>query len=156
MTTFSKDIKDLIIKKVLEGQAKRTLAKEYHISVKTIDNWMRAEFGSARLNKHQPQSQPWSLEKKLDALIETSKMTDEEKTLYCRAHGLYLTVLNEWRYNFIHKEMKMNHDALKEQKKINQQQKVQLERQQKALAEAAALLLLKKKAESYWEGNLDD
>jgi transposase-like protein len=154
MTAFSKDIKELIIKKVLEGQSKPILAKEYNMSVKTIDNWMRTQFGPARDKTPKPLN--WPLEKKLEALIETSKMTEEQKTLYCREHGLYPAQIHQWRYNFLHMDKKVHLEALKDQKKINLQQKIQIERQQKALAEAAALLLLKKKADSYWGGSQDD
>lgn len=99
-------------------------------------------------------------EAKLQAVIDTLRMTEEERGAYCRKHGLYTHNLEEWKKQILagleplqSKEDKLEYRQLKgEYKKLQSE----LTRKEKALAEASALLILKKKANLIWGDNEDD
>lgn len=76
---------------------------------------------------------------------------------YCRAKGLYPHHIQQWKQDFAKgpaaKPVKSDSKQLKQE--IKQLQK-ELNRKDKALAETAALLVLKKKADALWGFNEDD
>ena len=86
-------------------------------------------------------------------------MCDEELSAYCRKKGIYKEDLAIWK-----QEMLSNLDSVGKKRltKENNQLKMQLRTlkaelqvKEKALAESAALLLLKKKAKIIW-GDLEE
>lgn len=102
----------------------------------------------------------WSSQEKFDAIIETASFSEEAVAEYCRKKGIFPHHLQSWKKEFREGSSK-KHDAearvenkiLKEEIKTLSRE---LHRKEKALAEAAALLVLKKKADDYWdakEGN---
>src|ERR1700722_13947435 len=99
-------------------------------------------------------------ETKLQAVIDTLQMTEEERGAYCRKHGLYTHHLDEWKKQIL---SGLEIGSSKEQKFEQRQQsdeikklKSELNRKDKALAEASALLILKKKANLIWGDSEDD
>ena len=96
--------------------------------------------------------QDWSAEEKFQAVMDSANLNEEELGAYCRRNGLHAEVLGIWRetcLTSIRKGPRVNpvEKALKmELKKV----KRDLRRKDKALAEATALLILKKKAELIW------
>ena len=103
--------------------------------------------------------QNWSAANKLRAVNETFSMTEEEVGAYCRRNGLYSNHLDEWQQALIaglklsnNKGQKLETAKLKVEIK---QLKSELTRKEKALAETAALLILKKKADLIWGDEKD-
>jgi len=79
-------------------------------------------------------------------------MNETEVGAYCRQHGIYSMHLKEWENDFMKQDMpdqkyKAENIALR---KKNADLERELRRKEKALAEAAALLVLKKKADVIW------
>jgi transposase-like protein len=96
--------------------------------------------------------QDWSLEKRFQAVIETTNMNDEDLGAYCRRHGLHTNTLALWRENCLNalrKSVATDNEkaAIKAELK---EVKRDLKRKDKALAEAAARLILQKKASELW------
>lgn len=89
-------------------------------------------------------------EEKLRAVFDTLQMSEEERGAYCRDHGLYTHHLEEWKKQIIAGlqplDSKENKAEYRQITAENKELKRELNRKEKALAEASALLILKKKA----------
>lgn len=104
--------------------------------------------------------QDWSPEEKFQVVLEAASMPEEQLGAYLRSKGIHEAQLSQWRSQmlrglqekpFSRKEGRKP----KEIKEINELKK-ELTRKDKALAEAAALLILKKKAQAIWGDEDDD
>ena len=102
----------------------------------------------------------WDDETKLAVVIDTATLNEHELSIYCRERGLYVEQINQWRVAAVSGQSK-NHLSKKEReefaalKKRNRELEKELKRKEKALAEAAALLVLRKKAQAIWGDNED-
>jgi transposase len=89
----------------------------------------------------------------------TGAMSDEEKGCWCRQRGIFMHHLEQWKKDVINGgNMKVStsvYSEIRDLKKENAVLKKELQRKEKALAETAALLVLKKKADCIW-GELKD
>jgi transposase-like protein len=98
--------------------------------------------------------QDWSAEEKLAAVLEAASLSEEEFGAFLRSRGLHDAQLQQWRDQMIiGLEPKPAKRA--ETKRIKDLEK-ELRRKDKALAETAALLVLKKKAQEIWGDEDDD
>lgn len=163
MTHYSDERKDAILKKLLPPYNKSVaeLAKEEGIGESTLYKWRdqakqqgKAVPGKVKTSEH------WPAEAKLATLVEVATLNELELGEYCRSKGLYPEQISSWKQSFISGQANntLQHKALAEQmrqdkKKIQALEK-ELARKDKALAEAAALLILQKKFEAlfYREG----
>ena len=111
-----------------------------------------------------PPSNPenWSGKDKLAVVIETAALNEEELSTYCRERGLYVEQVQRWREAAesgadIHRPLSTQErkDLQAERKKTRRLEK-ELKRKESALAEAAALLVLQKKARALWGESEDD
>lgn len=97
---------------------------------------------------------------KFDIVIETDHMNQAELSAYCRSKGLYPEQIDAWRTQCRQANANLRPQA--DRKKFNEQTKEihqlksELNRKEKALAEAATLLILKKKAHQIWGDAGDD
>ncbi len=143
------------VEKAINRQPEETLAdyaRQFGIGFSTLTRWMnqvkRGELTTARSSKEKRPSD-WTAAEKLRAVIETGTLTDQAKGRYCREHGLFEHHLTCWKEEFMtgskekYQEIKAENRALKD---ANKQLTRELARKEKALAETAALLVLKKKA----------
>jgi len=96
----------------------------------------------------------WSAEDKLKVVMETDSLDDKQLGEFLRKKGLHQTHLEQWRLQMLDglqsglskkKAKKLKADA----KRIRSLEK-ELNRKDKALAETAALLVLKKKVQEIW------
>ena len=102
----------------------------------------------------------WTAEEKFSAVLDTAKLSEIELSEYCREQGLFPEQVKQWKNDFLKgnapKSPKQEASERKADKlKINQLQR-ELNRKDKALAEAAALLVLRKKLNAYWEADEDN
>ena len=94
----------------------------------------------------------WTAEEKLKALLEYDKLDEEQRGKYLREKGLHSIYLQRWQWEFIEayaSKKKKTRGGDPKQKRIKELEK-ELRRKDKALAETAALLVLKKKAQAIW------
>ena len=86
-------------------------------------------------------------------VVETAALSEAERGQYGRRRGLYPEQLQAWRRTGEQanagKVPRSKHAAQAAQRRIQELER-ELRRQEKALAEAAALLVLRKKAEAIW------
>ena len=104
--------------------------------------------------------QDWSAEEKLQVVMEAASVPEEQLGAFLRNKGIHETHLRQWRSQMLqglHDKTsgKKGGRKRKEDKEIKELKK-ELARKDKALAEAAALLILKKKAQAIWGDEDDD
>ena len=91
---------------------------------------------------------------KFNIVVETATMNAAELSAYGRRKGLYPEQIAGWRQLCLSANKplptKANQAAIRRQAQENKQLKAELRRKDKALAETAALLVLKKKAQEIW------
>ena len=103
----------------------------------------------------------WPAEAKFATVLETAALSEIELSEYCRRKGLYPEQVQQWRQACIlgQQSARTLQQAEKAQAKADKKRIRQLEqelrRKDKALAEAAALLILQKKLDAYWS-NIDE
>jgi phage antirepressor YoqD-like protein len=126
------------------------LAKETGIRQQTLSRWLE-EARSLRGMTDRRRSKTWSLDTKVRILAETSKLTGDELVAYLRKEGVLLAELEQWRLALEEE----GRASVSTSRRIRQLER-ELARKEKALAEAAALLVLKKKLEHLEEDEDDD
>ena len=102
--------------------------------------------------------QDWPPEEKLQAVIEAATVAEEDLGAFLRRQGLHDAQLKEWRQlvlSGLKQQPGRSGRASTAQARRVRELERELTRKEKALAEAAALLILKKKVQSIW-GDADD
>lgn len=132
----------------------KSVAAELDVNCHTVKNWMkRKETGTAGMSAaKERRPQDWSAEQQLLALHETHALSGESLQAWCRENGLFAHHLSSWKAAFCADNRAASGSreirVLKDQ---NEQLKRELVRKERALAEAAALLILQKKFRALWE-----
>ena len=105
---------------------------------------------------HMPPKRPQdrSAEEKLKIVLEAEIVPEEQLGAFLRRNGIHEAQLREWRsmmLSGLQKPPRPSSKNSEETRKIHQLEK-ELQRKEKALAEAAAIIILKKKVQSIWGG----
>jgi transposase len=150
-------LKEAVLKKILQGNKLHyEVARELGVGRSTIGKWLKVhkQNGSIKLKSKEKRPKDWTAEERISAIIKTGCMTEEDRTAWCRQKGIFIHNLDQWKKDAVsaiipkpNKEQSEEHKNLK--KEISALKK-DLSRKDKALAETAALLILKKKAQEIW------
>jgi hypothetical protein len=103
----------------------------------------------------------WSSRDKFAAVLETAALNEADLAEYCRKRGLFPEQIKAWRVaceqanDWDRSSTARISQATKEEKKRIKDLERDLARKDKALAETAALLVLRKKAAAIWGGDED-
>ncbi len=171
MTTemvYSEKFKSQLVSKMVGVHAvsASALALEVGINQPTLSRWLREarmipgmtkKSGSSKAKARPQRPQDWSPEEKLRVVVESMGLTDEELGAFLRKEGLHQAQLDGWSAA-ARSSLSARKGAKKasaESKRIRELER-ELRRKEKALAEAAALLILKKKAQAIWGDEEDD
>jgi len=154
-------LRNRVIERALSGVlSQEALAKEFGVSRSSIQNWLRQyrQSGGQSVASKEKSPQSWSRSQRLDALLETHTMSDEERSAWCRRHGVHTHQLEQWRQELIASDAGSAGSATETRslRHENKALKKELRRKEKALAETTALLVLKKKAADIWGETEDD
>lgn len=150
------------------GPSASRLSQEVGVSQSALSRWLRQartmgqrgesdQGGStAGGNGMKKRPQDWTTEEKLRVVLETRGLTGEELGAYLKREGIHEAVLRQWRKGveggLSGKPGKgRNPEDLRRIHKLERE----LKRKEKALAEAAALLVLQKKVQAFW-GDKDE
>ena len=149
-----------IIKRTLppEKISIQSLSDEIGLSPATLYRW-RQKLSGNKINQ-QPNNKGaknWSSEDKFHTVIETYALSEADLAAYCRQKGLYVEQIHSWRKQCLQANKasnpknisKIQSDLAEEKNRSNELAK-ELRRKEKALAETAALLVLRKKAQAIW------
>jgi transposase-like protein len=156
---YSPERKEAVLKKMMppHNRTIKQLALEAGISEATLYNW-RQEARSKGILMPDGDSGPtgWNDRDKFAAVVESASLNEQETAEYCRRKGIYPHQLEQWRKacedaNDWDKQanIKLKAERKTDQKRIKNLEK-ELQRKEKALAEAAALLVLQKKVQAIW------
>ena len=148
-------IEQAVVKLLCRGKRTvREVALDLNVSYHTAKNWMKrglpatAAVGSTK----EKRPQDWSAQEQLLALQETHVLSGEALQAWCREKGLFAHHLANWRAAFCAAtKAESGTRELRSLKDENDQLKRELVRKDKALAQAAALLILQKKFRTLWE-----
>ena len=137
------------------------LAKMEGISEATLYNWRnQAKLRGRAVPGPKPNNtDQWSAQVKLATVIETASLSEAQLNEYCREKGLFVEQVKNWKDASLagFQTSDAQDKVLKQQSKADKLQIKKLEkelrRKEKALAETAALLVLRKKLGALWENN---
>lgn len=148
-------IEQALIKVYSRGQRSvKSVAEELNVNYHTVKNWMkRKEAITVRvLETKERRPQDWTAEQQLVALHETHGLSGEALQTWCRENGLFAHHLTSWKAAFcVDLKVASGGREIRVLKDENDQLKRELVRKERALAEAAALLILQKKFRALWE-----
>lgn len=134
----------------------KELSEETGISINTLYAWKRKiKMGTIPKTKRK---KILSTEDKFHIVMETIKLNETDINEYCRKKGIYSKDVKIWQNQCIgangvfneSAEVKQIKNDLRSEKAHSKELEKELNRKEKALAETAALLVLKKKAQAIW------
>lgn len=156
---YTKEQKEAVVKRMMppNNESVSQIAEEMGISDASLYKWRKEarEAGGIAPGNGRT-SDKWSSEDKFLVVMETFSMNELELAEYCRKKGLYREQIDAWKRVCLQAngqafdQAKQINGALKEEQKRAKQLEKELQKKEKALAEAAALLLLRKKAQAIW------
>jgi len=159
---YSDEFREQALAKVY-NRGKRTIqdiADESNLSIHTLKTWM-SNAASTDTPKANPAKRPqdWRPEERLQALQESHGLSEEALNAWCRQRGLFAHQLTQWKNEFCSmsgpRSGSDDRQALRGLKAENQRLERELKRKDKALAEAAALLILQKKVQALLAGEVE-
>ena len=157
MRQYSEEFKATIIAKMLppHNVSVPELANQTGIPKDTLYAWrIKNRKSRAVTSTDNTNNEGLSSEDKFNIVIETTTMNEAEISTYCRRKGLFAEQIIGWKQLCLNANKplptKANQGKVRRQAQENKQLKTELRRKDKALAETAALLVLKKKAREIW------
>jgi transposase len=160
VNTYSEQFREQILKRMLapESATVPQLHEETGVNKNTLHTW-RSKWKQEGLLAEQTvkgtQGKSLSGQEKFRIVVETAQLNETELSVYCRERGVYPEQVKQWQQdcmNGVDKPGKPQPPVQKvsELSKENRRLQAELKRKEKALAEAAALLVLSKKARAIW------
>jgi transposase len=159
----SKKFKEAILAKLFSTEMSvLAFSKQEGINSGTLYSWVK-RFKQTGSGLPEPiTADKWSSEEKFAVITETLAFTEIELSEYCRAKGLYPEQVKSWKQACIAGNTKNNSgrpaagaEHKTDKKRIKSLER-ELNRKEKALSETAALQVLRKKFNAYWEGKEED
>lgn len=138
-----------------ESASAQDVAREIGVGTDTLERW-RSEALSRPARER-----PWTAAARFDAVLSTAAMDDSAKSAWCRANGVYPQELAAWRQSATQalaqpEEPRTNAQQVKQDRRRIKELERELHRKDKALAEAAALLVLSKKVAAIFNKGEDE
>lgn len=156
MNQYSKELKENIIIRMLppNNVSVPELVRETGIPKETLYTWRsKARKGNISVQPSPPGE--LSSDEKFNIVLETASLNEVEIGEYCRRKGLFPQQIDAWqeicRQAHAPLAPKADRTTIRTQKKTIKCLEGELKRKEKALAEAAVLLILQKKVRSLWE-----
>ena len=156
MARYGQSFKDRAVARLLppESATLELVSKEVGITVETLERWRES------LQSMPARGRAWTAPAKLQAVITTAALSEVDKNAWCREHGIYPAELEQWCTSAT-TALAEPQDARaspkvtsKDRKRIKDLER-ELLRKDRALAEAAALLVLSKKVAAIYNWGED-
>jgi transposase-like protein len=158
-TEYSQEFKESMLQKILlnPGRTVVSYANEANIPPSTVGTWM-SNFKKKNGRALQSKKKKWTAKDKFEAVLQTAPLNKAEISEYCRKHGVYFEQLKGWKKDCIAGcrnapdkiYIRQSKQKEKEYKNIVKALEKDLRLKEKALAETAGLLTLKKKIQEIW------
>jgi len=147
-------------------QSVARISAELGIHVVTHYNWRKTwRLQGEVVPASEKDPEGWGATDKFTVVLETAGLNATELSAYCRERGLYPEQVDRWRQASqdanekpvltLKEQKELERLRAQDQKEIKRLQQ-ELRRKDKALAEAAALLLAAKKIQAFWGEDADD
>ena len=155
-TNYSEAFVEQAVLKLL-ARGKRTIrevALELNVNYHTARNWVKKGTANKAVAAGEKEKRPqdWSAAEQLQALNETHALSGNALQAWCRERGLFAHHLQSWKAAFCTPvKAAAETGQLRGLKEENEQLRRELVCKEKALSEAAALLMLQKKFRALWE-----
>lgn len=153
---YSTGFRNSVLKKVLPPSniSIISVSKETGVDDQTIRNWIqKAKNGTLDSNSGEISTVHRNSIEKFNLLLKSRSLKDEELGKWLRENGIHSETLKLWEQEakemMTEKEKRYKEELKDSRNKIKELEK-ELLRKEKALAEVAALLTLKKKADAIW------
>ena len=165
MATYSKELKNKLVAQMFppENKSISSIARETGISKSALCGWKKKALAKGEITPVNNKSvEKWSSQDKFMIVVETAGLNETDLSEYCRKRGLYVEQIKSWKDACVQANGNIAKEALHLNQKLKQKEKEykQLEneliRKEKALAETAALLVLRKKANAIWGESEDE
>lgn len=159
MTRYSEELKASIIAKMMppNNVTIAQLSQETGITDATLYTWRKqARANGVPVPGDGKNPEQWRSEDKFAVVLETAALNETELSEYCRKKGLYPEQVSAWRTACMNanaqaaEQRRLLGEERKQDKKTIKTLERELNRKEKALAEAAALLVLSKKTRAIW------
>ncbi len=164
MKNYSPERKEAILQKMMPpiNMAIAALATETGITRSTLYHWRKqAKSRGVVVPGDGRNAEQWSSADKFAVVLETAVLNAAELAEYCRKKGLFAEQIELWKQacisanaNTAEQEKQQKLQSRADKKRINHLE-TDLRRKERALAETAALLVLRKKANAIW-GEIED
>ena len=130
-----------------ESAPLEAVAREVGVSADTLERWRSQALAKPAAERI------WTAAARLEAVIATAAMDEAARGAWCRAEGVYPQQLQQWRDGATQaladpEEARASPQQTKHDRRRIKELERELRRKDKALAEAAALLVLSKKVEA--------
>jgi hypothetical protein len=157
MATYPPERKEAICRQLFasEGVCIAQLARDTGIGESTLYHWRQERQttpGVVMSKSNKPRKQ-WSSAEKFAVVLETAAMNEAERAEYARRKGLFVEQIAAWTIacRDANGALVERPENRADKKRIHELER-ELNRKERALAEAAALLVLQKKARTIWGG----
>lgn len=134
-----------------ESSDVKVVAAAVGVSAETLERWRSEALESGK------KSGGWTATARFEAVLMTASMSEAQKAAWCREKGLFPTELEEWRQTATEAlaQPAERAEPKAERRRIRELER-ELRRKDRALAEAAALLVLSKKVEALYRRGADE
>jgi transposase-like protein len=165
---YSAERKEAILRRMMppENRLVSVLARENGISEQTLYTWRRnLQSQGVPVPGNGKNAEQWSSHDKFGVVLETARLNEAELAEYCRLKGLFVEQIAQWRVACQEanmapversKQQREQDEQGKKDRKEIKELKQDLRRKEKALAETAALIVLRKKALAIWGEQEED
>lgn len=142
----------------------RHIATELKVSIGIVHKWRQklCEDGLLPEQETVESNCNFSPDQIFSFVVNTATLSEHELSAYCREHGLFVEQVKQWKALSIqahqnHRQSKYHEDLQRraDKKRIKELER-ELERKNKALAETAALLVLREKFNALWDNSEED
>jgi transposase-like protein len=162
---YSEAFKAKMVQKMLGGRSANSVAQEAGVNQPTLSKWLRDARTLQVVPKRKSEEEPrkraerrpedWTAEEKLAAVMQARGLAGTELGEFLRREGLHEEQLRQWQQSADAAALESLKGGRRpkassaDTKRIKELER-ELRRKEKALAETAALLVLRKKAEALW------
>jgi|RifCSPlowO2_12_1023861.scaffolds.fasta_scaffold14263_3 transposase-like protein len=160
VTRYSAEIRERAVQQMMPPLNRKVLdlARETGITTVTLRTWRHQARAEGKVVPGDgKQADQWSSQDKFRVVLESASLNAAELAEYCRRKGLYVEQIKAWREACEQanrppqpSQARREREADKAAQQRIKQLERELRRKEAALAETAALLVLRKKAEALW------
>jgi transposase len=157
LARYGQAFKDRAVARLLppESAPLDVVSREVGVSADTLERWRATALAEPAADR------VWTAAARLEAVISTAALGESARNAWCREHGAYPQQLQQWRASATQalaqpQEARASPQQTQHDRRRIKELERELRRKEKALAEAAALLVLSKKVEAIFNKGEDE